>query len=160
MKTRLLLALVVALPALVFASQAKPTIIVNTFTAAPDVVWPYDMKVMQAQTVAEFKVKIGKDFDIVAEAPATPLGPVYTLDVNIAGWRKGNAAKRLIVGLGSGRESADIHYRLTDSSGKAVLERKDTVRTNFYSQGAGSVGTLVHPLAEKMADRIRDARMK
>ncbi len=160
MKMRLLLALGVSLPALAFASQAKPTIVVNTFTAASDVVWPYDMKVMQAQTVAEFKVKLGKDFEIVAEAPATPQGTVYTLDVNIAGWRKGNAAKRLIVGLGSGRESADIHYRLTDNSGKTVLDRRDTVRTNFYSQGAGSVGTLVHPLAEKMADRIKDAKLK
>lgn len=67
MKMRLLLALGVSLPALAFASQAKPTIVVNTFTAASDVVWPYDMKVMQAQTVAEFKVKLGKDFEIVAE---------------------------------------------------------------------------------------------
>jgi hypothetical protein len=115
---------------------------------------------MQAQAVAEFQVELGKEFEIVAERPAAPQGAVYTLDVQIAAWRKGNAAKRLIVGLGSGREAADIQYRLTDSAGKIVFDRKDTIRTNFYSQGAGSVGTLVHPIAQKMADRISSAKLK
>lgn len=160
MRTRLLLAVALALPAVVFPSQAKPVIVVNTFTAAPDVVWPYDMKAMQAQTVAEFNVMLGKTFDVAAEPPAAAQGSVYTLEVRIVAWRKGNAAKRMIVGLGSGRESADVQYSLTDSSGKTVLDRKDTIRTNFYSQGAGSVGTLAHPIADKMADRIRDAKLK
>jgi hypothetical protein len=34
------------------------------------------------------------------------------------------------------------------------------VRTNFYSQGAGSVGTLAHPIADKIADRIKEAKLK
>jgi hypothetical protein len=160
MKTNLFLALALALPATADPAQAKPVIVVNIFTAAPEVVWPYDMKVMQAQTVAEFNVELGKEFDILAEPPGTPAGSVFTLDVRILAWRKGNAAKRVIVGLGSGRESADIHYRLIDSSGKTVIDRKDTIRTNFYSQGAGSVGTLVHPIAVKMADRISEAKLK
>jgi hypothetical protein len=63
--------------------------------------------------------------------------------------------------LGSGREATDIQYRLTDGSGKkVVLERKDTIRTDFFSQGAGSTGTLAHPIAEKIADRIKDAKLK
>jgi hypothetical protein len=78
-----------------------------------------------------------------------PPSTIYTLDAEITGWRPGNAAKRLIVGLGSGREASDIQYRVSDGSGKKVLERKDTVRTNFYSQGAGSTGTLAHPIAQK-----------
>jgi hypothetical protein len=69
-------------------------------------------------------------------------------------------AKRLVVGLGSGREASDLDYRVTDSSGKKVLERKDTVRTNFYSQGTGSTGTLAHPIAQKIADRIKEAKLK
>jgi hypothetical protein len=141
-------------------SQEKPVIVVQVFTAAADVVWPYDMKQMQAQAVAEFKVSLGKDFDIVAEAPATAKGNVYTLDAEITAWRPGNAAKRLIVGLGSGRESADIQYRVTDGSGRKVVERKDTIRTTFYSQGAGSTGTLAHPFAEKIAERIKDAKLR
>ena len=115
---------------------------------------------MQPQLVAEFKVMLGKEFDIAAEAPTTSPGTIYTLDGEITGWRPGNAAKRIIVGLGSGREASDIHYRVTDASGKQVLERKDTVRTNFFSQGAGSTGTLAHPIAQKIAERIKEAKLK
>ena len=115
---------------------------------------------MQAQTVAEFKVTLGKDFDIVPDVPTPSPSKVYTLETQITAWHAGNAAKRIVVGLGSGRESADIEYRVTDGSGKKVLERKDTIRTNFYSQGAGSSGTLAHPFAEKIADRIKDAKLK
>jgi hypothetical protein len=103
---------------------------------------------------------LGKEFEFVAEAPATPAGTIYTLGGEITGWRAGNVAKRLVVGLGSGRESSDISYHLTDGSGKKVLEKKDTVRTNFYSQGAGSTGTLAHPIAQKIADRIKEAKLK
>jgi len=103
---------------------------------------------------------LGKEFAIVAEAPTTPQGTVYTLDAEITAWRPGNAAKRILVGLGSGREATDIQYRVTDGSGKKVLERKDTIRTNFFSQGAGSTGTLAHPIAEKIAERIKDAKLK
>lgn len=160
MKKCLLLVIGLAVSPIALSSQEKPVIVVNVFTAASDVVRPYDMKLMQAQTVAEFKVTLGKDFDIVPEAPATPQGNVYTLDAEITAWRPGNAAKRLLVGLGSGRESADIQYRVTDQSGKRVVDRKDTIRTNFYSQGAGSTGTLAHPSAQKIAERIKNAKLK
>ena len=140
--------------------QGKPVIVVNVFTTSPGVALPYDMKQMQAQLVAEFKTMLGKEFDIVAEAPAAPQGAVYTLDAEITAWHPGNAAKRIIVGLGSGRETTDIQYRLTDSSGKKAVEHKDTIRTNFYSQGAGSTGTLGHPIAQKITERIKDAKVK
>jgi Domain of unknown function (DUF4410) len=160
MKKYLLLVVGLALSPIVLSSQEKPVIVVQVFTAASDVVWPYDMKQMQAQIVAEFKVTLGKEFDIVAEAPSTQPSKVYTLATEITAWHPGNAAKRLLVGLGSGRESADIQYRVTDGSGKKLLDRKDTIRTNFYSQGAGSSGTLGHPFAEKIAERIKDAKLK
>jgi hypothetical protein len=63
---------------MVVSSQEKPVIVVQVFTAASDAVWPYDMKQMQAQIVAEFKVTLGKDFAIVAEAPSTPPNRVFT----------------------------------------------------------------------------------
>jgi hypothetical protein len=162
MKKCLLLAvgLALALSPLALASQGKPVIVVHTFTTASGVELPYDMKLMHTQLLAEFKVLLGKEFDIVAEAPTTPQGTVYTLDAEITAWRPGNAAKRILVGMGSGREASDLQYRVTDGSGKKVIDRKDTIRTNFYSQGAGSTGTLAHPIAQKIADRIKDAKLK
>jgi Domain of unknown function (DUF4410) len=160
MKLRLLLVIGLVLSPVSFVAQGKPVIVVQAFAAAEGVEWPYDMKTMQAQTVAELKVSIGKTYDITAEPPATAQGNVYSLAVEIVEWRKGNAAKRILVGLGSGREAADVQYTVTDASGKKVIDRKDTIRTNFYSQGAGSVGTLAHPIAEKIAERIKDAKLK
>lgn len=142
------------------SAQGKPTLVVQPFTAAAGVELPYDLTQMQPQLVAEFRVLLGKDFTIAAEPPAEAAGARYTLSGEITGWRAGNAAKRLIIGLGSGRESSDIRYRVTDSTGKTVVQRDDTVRTNFFSQGAGSTGTLAHPIAQKIADRIKDAKLK
>ena len=160
MKKCLLLSIGLALSAIALSAQGKPVIVVQVFTTASGVDLPYDMKLMQTQLVPEFKVMLGKEFDIVAEAPTKPQGTVYILDAEITAWRPGNAAKRLLVGLGSGREASDIQYRVTDVSGTKVLERMETIRTNFYSQGAGSSGTLAHPIAQKIADRIKDAQLK
>jgi uncharacterized protein DUF4410 len=156
---RLLVVVGLAVSTLSLSSQTKPVMVVNAFTTAKDVELPYDMKIIQSQLVAELKVMIGKDFDIKAEAPAGVDGTVYTLDGQFTAWHAGNAAKRIMVGLGSGRESSDISYQLSDSSGKKVVEQKDTIRTNFYSQNAGSTGTLAHPVAQKIAERIKMAKL-
>ncbi len=55
MKQWLLLVIGLALSPLGLSAQEKPVIVVQVFTAAPGVEWPYDMKMMQAQTVAESK---------------------------------------------------------------------------------------------------------
>lgn len=137
----------------------KPAIAVVVPTAAEGVSWPYDMKQLQAQLVAELKVMLGDDFAVSDAVDAPPAGG-YVVKVEVESWRAGNAAKRVLVGLGSGREAADIRYQVADASNKTVVDHKDTIRTNFYSQGAGSTGTLAHPLAQKIADRIKDARLK
>jgi hypothetical protein len=160
MKKCLLVVIGLAVSIMGLSSQGKRVLVVQAFTVATGVELPYDMKLMQTQLVAELKVELGKEFTIVGERPAAQDGALYALDGEITGWRPGNAAKRLVVGLGSGREASDIQYRVTDGSGQKVLERKDTVRTNFYSQGAGSSGTLAHPIAQKIADRIKDAKLK
>jgi hypothetical protein len=160
MKRWLLLVLGLFLSTADPSSQGKRVIVVEPFTLAPGVELPYDMKQMQAGLVADLRVQIGKEFEIVAEAPAGREGPVYTLTGEITGWRPGNAAKRILVGMGSGREASDIHYRVADNAGQNVIDRTDTIRTNFYSQSAGSVGTLVHPIAQKIAERIKDAKLK
>jgi uncharacterized protein DUF4410 len=160
MKKYLLLVIGLAFATIGLSSQGKRVLVVQAFTVATGVELPYDMKLMQTQLVVELKVELGKEFTIVGDNPTTPEGAVYTLNGEITGWHPGNAAKRLVVGLGSGREASDIQYRVTDSSGQKVLDRKDTVRTNFYSQGSGSSGTLAHPVAQKIAERIKDAKLK
>ena len=42
----------------------------------------------------------------------------------------------------------------------ATRFRKDTIRTNLFIQGAVTTGTLAHPLAQKIAQRIKDAKLK
>lgn len=160
MKKSRLLIVGLACSAATLSSQAKRVVVIQPFTLAAGVELPYDIKLLQTQLVADLKVQIGKEFDIVAEPPPAPQGSVYTLDGEITGWRPGNAAKRIVIGMGSGREATDMHYLVTDTSGQKVLDRKDTIRTNFYSQGAGSVGTLVHPIAQKIAERLKDAKLK
>jgi hypothetical protein len=145
-------------PAIALA-QAKPTLVVQPFQTAADVTLPYDLNLLQTQLVAELKVMLGRDFDVVAAAPESAGGKVYSLGGEITGWRAGNAAKRILVGLGSGREALDLVYKVSEAD-RQVFERKDTIRTNFYSQSAGSTGTLAHPIAQKIADRIKDARLR
>ena len=160
MKSYLLLVVGLVLSVAVPSAQSKRVIVVAPFTLATGVELPYDVKQLQAGLVADLKVQIGKEFEVVAEAPASGQASVYTLTGEITGWRPGNAAKRILVGLGSGREASDIHYIVADNSGQKFVDRTDTIRTNFYSQGAGSVGTLVHPIAQKIAERIKDAKLK
>ena len=150
----------VVLSAVSLSSQGKRVIVVQPFTVAAGVELPYDMKQLQPQLIADLKVQIGKEFDIVAEPPTDAVGSVYTLNGEITGWRPGNAAKRFIVGMGSGREASDLRFRVSDKAGQNVIDSTETIRTNFYSQGAGSVGTLVHPIAQKIAERIKDAKLK
>lgn len=143
----------------VASAQGKPTLVVQPFKTAPEVTLPYDLALLQTQLTAELKVMLGKEMEVVAAAPATAGGNVYTLDGEITGWRPGNAAKRFLVGMGSGREAMDLAFQVSDAKGR-LFERKETIRTNFYSQGAGSTGTLAHPIAQKIADRVEEARLK
>jgi hypothetical protein len=46
----------------------KSVIVVHPFTVVAQATWPYDMKQMQTEAVAELKAKFGKEFDIVIEA--------------------------------------------------------------------------------------------
>jgi hypothetical protein len=107
------------------------------------------------------RTKLGTQFDVVTEPPLVAPEHLYTLNGEIVGWRAGNAAKRALIGFGSGRESADIHYWITDQAGKTILDKKDTVRAEFWGNAfAGSVGQLAHPFADKISNRIRDAKLK
>ena len=149
------------LSAVVGYAQDKPVIVVHAFTTSSEVAWPYDMKQMQIQTVAELKSKLAKRYEIVTDAPATNTQRTYALDGEITGWRPGNRAKRMLVGMGSGRESADLHFWLTDAAGKKVVDRKDTIRAEFWGNAyEGSVGQLAHPFADKIAGRVDEAKLE
>ena len=142
-------------------SPSKPVIVVSAFTTVKEVAWPYDMKDMQKQTVAEMNAKAGTQYDVAAEAPTAPQGHVYTLNGELTAWRPGNRAKRMLVGVGSGRETAEIHYWLTDERGEKVFDNKDTIRAEFWGNAyAGSVGELAHPFADKISGRIKNAKLK
>ena len=146
--------------ALPSSAQDKPTIVVQPFTMASGVSWPYDMKTLEMQTTAELRNQDAKKYNIVAEAPATSTS-YLSLRVEVLEWHPGNAAKRYLVGMGTGRETAKIRFELTDQSGKQVFEHEDTVRTEFYaSPYSSSVGQLAHPLADKIGHRIAEAKIE
>jgi len=118
------------------------------------------MAQMKTQAIAEMKVKLGKHYGVVADAPAPGAGHVYTLDGEILQWHAGNRAERMLVGAGTGREWADIHFWLTDDTGKKVFDHTDTIKAEFWGNAyAGSVGQLSHPLADKISRRLANARL-
>lgn len=161
-KKVLILLLVVAFCPFATKADQRPLIVVHLFTMAAGTTWPYDMKQMQTEAVAELQAKFGNKFDIVTEARPQARGKVYTLDGEITGWRPGNRAERSVWGQwGVGRESADIHFWVTDEAGEKKLETRDTIRAELAGvQYQNSVGELAHPFASKIVHRIGEAKLK
>lgn len=158
---RIILFVALALAPVALAGQERPVVVLHAFTAGTDVAWPYDMKLMQTQTIAEVKSKIGKQYDLEADVPASPSTRVYTLDGEVLQWHAGNRAERMLVGFGTGREWAEIHYWLADDTGKKVFDHKDIVKAEFWGNAyAGSVGQLSHPFAGKIIRSLVDAKLK
>ncbi len=153
------LAFALALASAAASGQDKPTLVVNTFATTQGLAWPYDVKQLQLQTIVELKTKDGQYF-IVADKPDEKATTSYTLDGEILEWHPGNKATRLFVGMGSGRETAKIHYWLTSKSGKKVFEHTDTIRQAFWGNAyANSVGQLAQPFADKIAKRLAEAKL-
>ena len=154
--------LLAALCPLASVAGEKPVIVVHPFKMAAEATWPYDMKQMQTEAVAELQAKFGNKFGIVREAPTQAHGKIYTLDGEVTGWRPGNRAERSIWGQwGVGRESADIHFWVTDETGEKKLDTRDTIRAELAGvQYQNSVGELAHPFASKIVHRIGEAKLK
>jgi hypothetical protein len=137
----------------------KPALVVNTFTTASGLSWPYDATQLQLQTIVELKRKDGQYFN-VADKSDDKATATYTLSGEILEWHPGNRATRMFVGMGSGRETAKIHYWLTNQSGKKVFEHTDTIRQAFWGNAyANSVGQLAQPFADKIAKRLAEAKL-
>jgi hypothetical protein len=148
-------------PAPVTIESSKPIIVVLPFTVPADITWPYDAKQLHSQVVLILKTKgsIKDRFEIVGEKVESS-GSIYTLTGEVVAWKAGNRATRLLVGMGTGRESAEISYQLKDQRGTRVFEHEDTIRAAFVGNAvAGSVGQLAEPFAAKLADRLENARL-
>jgi len=142
------------------AEQSKPTIILDTFVLPAGVSWPYDMNQLKIETLSELIRKDGQYFFVLPEPVKDAKGAVYTLGGEVLEWHAGNRAKRMLVGMGTGRETARIHYWLTDISGKRVFDHTDTIRQAFLGNAyARSVGQLAQPFADKIAERLKEAKL-
>jgi Domain of unknown function (DUF4410) len=162
MTVRLLgLALVLTLaPTVEAVGQSKPTLVVDTFVVPSGVSWPYDMNQLKAEILGELIKKDGQYFFVLPEPSNDAKGAFYTLRGEVLEWHSGNRAKRLLVGMGSGRETAKIHYWLTDLNGKRVFDQTDTIRQAFSGNAyARSVGQLAQPFADKIADHLKAAKL-
>lgn len=142
--------------------SSRSALIIREFAVGQSVGWPYDPKQLQSETVAQLRSKCGAKVDVLVGPPATNRIHSYTLDGEIVSWRPGSRAKRMLVGMGSGREAADIHYWLTDETGKRVFDHKDTIRAEFLASNTvfqRSAGELAYPFASKIAARLTEAKV-
>jgi hypothetical protein len=117
------------------------------------------MKQLATETAAELQRKNAKQFAVLSDASATQ-PHVFTLEGEVLEWHPGNRATRILVGMGSGRETANIHYWLVDENGKKVFDHTDTIRAAFWgNEYAASVGQLALPFADKIAARLSHAKL-
>jgi hypothetical protein len=140
---------ILALATLPAFTQAQAQVVVQEFKSKVD--FPYDLKQLQTQTVVELKKR---------NIPTADANGAYSLEGEILEWHAGNRATRLIVGFGSGRETAKIHFWLTDRNGKKVFEHTDTIRQSVWGGGyTPSAGQLVQPFAVKIAERVAESKV-
>ena len=68
----------------------------------------------------------------------------------------------MLIAAGSvaGRENAKIHFWLTDKNGKKVYETTDIVRSLWMrNKKMKSTGMLARPFREKIAERLKEAKL-
>ena len=80
--SRLVIACLAAIPLLPATIQAQDNVVVvvREFSVGPKTGWPYDVKQLQSQTVAELRGKAGSRLEVDSESPVTPSSHVYTLN--------------------------------------------------------------------------------
>jgi hypothetical protein len=66
----------------------------------------------------------------------------------------------IAAGTVAGRENAKIHFWLADKDGKKVFETTDIVRSLWLpNKKMKSTGMLARPFREKIAERLKDAKI-
>ena len=142
------------------SSQVKRVIVVQPFTLAAGVELPYDMKLLQPQLVADARVQIGKEFDVVAEPPANPQGSVYTLDGEITGGVPATPLNALSLAWALvERPATCIFVSLTKPARRSPMHRTRSVPI-FTRRVLAPLGRSRIPIAQKMAQRIEEAKPK
>ena len=130
----------------------KPLVVVRVFTSAENT-WPYDMKKMQTVTASEIK-SVCSRYDVTTDEPPSGRAHYYTLTGEVLSWHAGGGHWPAYT-----RENAEIQFSVTDESGKKVFESKDMIRGGAPNYGA-DVGYLLHPFAEKISHRLKDAKLR
>ena len=130
----------------------KPLVVVRAFTASENT-WPYDMKKMQMVTAAEVK-SICDRYDVTTDDLPRDRAHYYILEGKVVSWHPGSMHWPV-----TSRENAEIQFWVTDESGKKVYESTDTIRGGAPNYG-NDVGFLLHPFAEKIAHRLKDAKLQ
>src|SRR5258708_15937053 len=77
-------------------AQEKPAIVVQPFTTANGVSWPYDMQRMTSQTLAELQTKDGKRYEISTAAPLSR-AHFYSLNGEEFPWPPGHRPNPTLV---------------------------------------------------------------
>ena len=150
----------IAVRAVPASTNAKPLLVVREFDVRPGVQWPYDLRQLQTATITRLRTAedVHTALDVVAESRSDAILPVYTLTGEVLSWQAGSRTKRLVMGLGTGRESAEIRYWIVDGGGTRVFESKDTIRAALMGNTiAASAGQLVAPFVSKIAERLVDS---
>src|SRR5690348_1888623 len=63
--------------------ESRPVVIVQEFSVSQKTGWPYDVKQLQSETVAELRAKSPDKFDVLVGTPETARIHTYTLDGEI-----------------------------------------------------------------------------
>ena len=152
--------LVIGLALSGLTSQSKRVLVIEPFTVAAGVELPYDMKQLQAGLVADLRVQIGKEFEVVGEVPAAPK-PGLHADRRVHGMAPRQCRKTTPCRYGLWSRSSDLHYRVVKTSGQNVVDQTDTIRTEFLrSECRLGRNLLVDPIAQKIAGRITEAKLQ
>jgi hypothetical protein len=138
-------------------------LVVKPFTLGADAAFPYDLKHLQTSVHAELKTRFAKHaVNVITEEPSAAGGKVYVVTGEFSNWQSGNTAKKIFFGrFGFGREGVDFHFSVTDQSGKKVIDRTERIKAQFLgdSLDQGNVGELAHPIADKVGDKVKGAKI-
>jgi hypothetical protein len=115
-------------PILHAQDKAATFVVVREFSVAATAAWPYDVKQLRTQTIAELTSKVSGQAEVVVEPPVSAPARLYTLEGEILAWRSGNAAKRILVGMGSASQfdhhtAKMVRYCGNNSEGEDLCQR-------------------------------------
>jgi len=91
------------------------------------------------------------------ETDATQPEGTWTLTAKELDFSGGSAAKRALVGFGSGRSKITMEYTLYDASKKVVWTKKITTKANFWGAAALGAGQDQGKAMDEQGQKLADA---